>query len=53
MTVNEYRKEKPNCKYCEYCKFDYFGFLYCRAKYKHILKNYAKKCPIYKMVGEE
>lgn len=48
--MTEYRKNNPNCKYCRhnggYCgNSDLFPF--CKARMKYIIKNHAKKCPIY------
>ena len=50
MEVTEYRKNNPNCKYCQhnggYCgNSDLFPF--CEARKKYIIKNQAKKCPVY------
>ena len=45
MTVTEYRKKHPNCRYCEH-ESHWFGR--CRATLKRMTKRTAKKCPCYK-----
>ena len=45
MTVNEYRKKKPNCKYCKH----HIDFDYCQAKEKCLFFNKAKKCKLYQV----
>jgi hypothetical protein len=44
MTVLEYRKNHPNCKFCNH---KHFKRNFCIAKAKHVFINEAKKCPIY------
>lgn len=45
MTVTEYRKEHPDCRYCRHSSASIFDT--CFATNKRKSKRQAKKCPCY------
>lgn len=46
MEVKEYREKHRHCKYCSHSEFGLYNY-YCHAKEKDLLRNHAKRCPLY------